>query len=527
MPRPEPLHLVWFKRDLRLHDHAPLVAAAKHAPVVGLYVYEPELTTDPEFSAAHLEFINQSLLELEANLAERGGRLIYRVGQMTGVLERLHDEHGIAAMYAHEETGNAVTFGRDERVRRWAKVRGVPFHEFPNGAVVRGRKHETVRGEAWREHWYGTVQKPVLPPPRRLVSSPVPTERHRTPWELGLKPTWKDLPVAGEQAARETLGSFLTRRGVTYARDVSSPARAWVTSSHLGPYLAWGNLSSRQVYRALRQQERTVRARPAGSPRDAHWLRSLTMFQNRLRWREHFLQGFERDGSVEFRPLNRSFEGLRGESQERFDAFKAGQTGYPMVDACMRALRAGGWLNFRMRAMLVSFAVYHLWLEWRPVGRFLAREWLDLEPGIHWPQMQMQAGVTSVHTLRLYSPAKQARDHDPDGAFIRRWVPELEAVPTYYLAEPHKLPPLTQGMLGCVIGKNYPRPIVDHKTAVAEARANLAALLARPETQRERERIMLERGYLNDRPSTLLNDVQAQAVEQAFERQLERSPKAA
>lgn len=360
-----------------------------------------------------------------------------------------------------------------------------------------------------------------------MVSAPVPTERHRTPWNLSLTPTRKDLPVAGEGAARETLASFLAGRGVTYARDVSSPARAWRTSSHLGPYLAWGNLSSRQVYKALRQQERVVRARPAGSPRDAHWLRSLTMFQNRLRWREHFLQGFERDGSVEFSPLNRSFEGLRGESQERFDAFKAGQTGYPMVDACMRALRAGGWLNFRMRAMLVSFAVYHLWLEWRPVGRFLAREWLDMEPGIHWPQMQMQAGVTSVHTLRLYSPAKQARDHDPDGAFIRRWVPELEAMPTYYLAEPHKLPPLTQGMLGCVIGKDYPRPIVDHKVAVAEARANLAALLARPETQRERERIVLERGYLNDRPSTLLNDVQTQAVEQALERQLERPPKAA
>lgn len=535
MPCLEPLHLVWFKRDLRLTDHAPLVAASGHAPVVGLYVYEPDVTADPEFSAAHLEFVNQSLLELEAGLAERGGRLVYRVGEMMSVLERLRGEYGVAALYAHEETGNAASFGRDERVRRWARGNGVPFHEFPNGAVLRGRKNEHVRGEAWRDGWYGSVRKPVLPPPRRLISVPIPAERHRTPWELGLTPTRKDLPVAGEQAARETLESFLTRRGVTYARDVSSPARSWVTSSHLGPYLAYGNLSSRQVYRAVRQQERTVRARPAGSPRDAHWLRSLTLFQNRLRWREHFLQGFERDGSVEFRPLNRSFEGLRGEfSRERFDAFTAGQTGYPMVDACMRALRAGGWLNFRMRAMLVSFAVYHLWLHWRPVGRFLAREWLDLEPGIHWPQMQMQAGVTSVHTLRLYSPAKQARDHDPDGAFIRRYVPELGAVPTYYLAEPHKLPPLTQGMLGCVIGKHYPRPIVDHKTAVAEARAKLAVVLARPETQRERERIMQERGYLSDTQPNLSrlevrqsNDVQAQTVEQAPERELERPPKAA
>lgn len=183
------------------------------------------------------------------------------------------------------------------------------------------------------------------------------------------------------------------------------------------------------------------------------------------------MQKLERDPSLEHRPLNRAFEGLRADfSQERFEAFKAGQTGYPMVDACVRALLWGGWLNFRMRAMLVSFAVYHLWLDWRPVGRFLACHWLDMEPGIHWFQMQMQGGVTSVHTPRLYSSAKQARDHDPTGAFIRRWVPELEALPTHYLAEPHLLPPLPQGMLGCTLGKHYPLPIVDHKRAVAEAR---------------------------------------------------------
>jgi len=506
-----PLHLVWFKRDLRVSDHAPLVAAARYAPVVGLYVYEPEVYGDAEFSAAHLEFINQSLLELETRLAKLGGRLMYRVGEMVGVLESLHADYGIAGVYAHEETGNAVSFRRDERVRRWARARGVPFYEFRSGAVLRGRAARTVRGEAWREGWFGTVRAPILPPPERIVSAAIPTERHRTPWELGLTPTRKTLPVAGEGAAHEVLTSFLSRRGMTYARDISSPERSRVTSSHLSPYLAWGNLSSRQVFQASARRERVLRARPAGAPGDAAWLRSLAMFHNRLRWREHFIQKLERDPSLEFRPLNRSFEGLReGFSHERFGAFCAGQTGYPMVDACVRALVSSGWLNFRMRAMLASFAVYHLWLDWRPVGRFLARHWLDTEPGIHWFQMQMQAGVTSVHTLRLYSPAKQARDHDPTGAFIRRWVPELGGVPTHYLAGPHTLPPLTQGMLGCIIGRDYPRPIVEHKKAVAEARSKLGSFLERPETQAERARIMAENGYRKR-----LDDAQPQPVEKA------------
>ena len=511
MSETSPLHIVWFKRDLRLYDHAPLVTAAKCAPVVGLYVYEPEVYGDAEFDAAHLEFINQSLLELEANLAKLGGRLVYRVGEMPGVLESLRAEHGIAGVYAHEETGNAVSFARDERVRRWARARGVPFHEFPNGAVSRGRAAQTVRGAAWRERWFETVRAPILAPPKRLVSAQVPPERHRTPWELGLTPTRKTLPVAGEAAAHEVLTSFLSRRGLTYARDISSPERSRITSSHLSPYLAWGNLSSRQVFQASARKERALRARPAGAPGDAAWLRSLAMFHNRLRWREHFIQKLECDPSLEFRSINRSLEGLREDfSQERFDAFTAGQTGYPMVDACVRSLVTSGWLNFRMRAMLVSFAVYHLWLDWRPVGQLLARHWLDMEPGIHWFQMQMQAGVTSVHTLRLYSPAKQARDHDPTGAFIRRWVPELGGLPTHYLAEPHTLPPLTQGMLGCVIGKAYPRPIVDHKKAVAEARSKLGSFLERPETQRERTRIMTENGYLKRS-----DDAQPQAVKKA------------
>ena len=151
----------------------------------------------------------------------------------------------------------------------------------------------------------------------------------------------------------------------------------------------------------------------------------------------------------------------------------------------MRSLVATGWLNFRMRAMLVSFASYHLWLHWRQTGSFLARQFLDFEPGIHWSQMQMQSGTTGINTLRIYSPTKQAQDHDPQGIFIRRWVPELAKVPLPYLAEPWKMDATLQRMAGCTIGVDYPAPIVDDKLAMKAAKDRMYGLRKTAEAREE------------------------------------------
>jgi deoxyribodipyrimidine photo-lyase len=158
----------------------------------------------------------------------------------------------------------------------------------------------------------------------------------------------------------------------------------------------------------------------------------------------------------------------------------------------MRSLVATGWLNFRMRAMLVSFASYHLWLHWRQTGLFLARQFLDFEPGIHWSQMQMQSGTTGINTLRIYSPTKQARDHDPQGVFIRQWVPELARVPLSFLAEPWKMDLIDQRLSGCAIGVDYPAPIVEDKAATKAAKDRMYGLRkssqAREEAQEVQER---------------------------------------
>jgi deoxyribodipyrimidine photo-lyase len=165
-----------------------------------------------------------------------------------------------------------------------------------------------------------------------------------------------------------------------------------------------------------------------------------------------------------------------------------------MVDACMRSLVATGWLNFRMRAMLVSFASYHLWLHWRQTGLFLARQFLDFEPGIHWSQMQMQSGTTGINTLRIYSPTKQARDQDPGGLFIRKWCPELANVPLALLAEPWKMTMAEQLDANCTLGADYPHPVVDEKMALKFAKDQLYGLRKTDEAKKESREIMNKHG---------------------------------
>jgi len=197
------------------------------------------------------------------------------------------------------------------------------------------------------------------------------------------------------------------------------------------------------------------------------------------------MQKMEDEPELEFQNLCRAYDGLRENDWDegRYQAWCEGRTGYPMVDACMRATIATGWLNFRMRAMLVSFAANHLWLHWRQPALFLAQHFLDFEPGIHYSQFQMQSGTTGINTLRMYSPAKQVKDHDPTGIFIRRWVPELSEVPDKYLAEPHLMPTGLQLMVGCQIGKDYPVPIVEHSEALKLAKQRLYSLRQTPEAK--------------------------------------------
>ncbi|CAN5906877.1 deoxyribodipyrimidine photo-lyase [soil metagenome] len=487
------VQVVWFKRDLRVRDHAPLYSAAQRGPVICLYVYEPSLIEAAEFGAAHLAFINDSSTELERELRLLGGALTLRCGELPDVLTGLFAEQPFARLWAHEETGTYDSYMRDRRVRAWAKARGLPFSELPGNGVIR----RSPGRDGWTRRWQARMQRPLTPAPTRLTSPGVAGGKMETAQSLGLELSNQSVQEGGEACAHEVLTSFLQERAAPYRRAMSSPVTAFEASSRLSPHLAWGTLSVRQVYQAaLLRREALKTCNLSGNRRDDGWLPSLDSFLSRLRWHDHFVQKLEDQPDLEFVNTNRGFDGLRENEFDpaRFRAWRDGLTGYPLIDACMRCLKATGWLNFRMRALVVSFASYHLWLHWRETGLYLAGQWLDFEPGIHWPQMQMQSGVTSINTVRIYSPRKQVVDQDPAGLFIRRWVPELHGLPDAHLAEPHSTPPLIQMMAGCITDRDYPAPVVDPKTAYETAKRRMTEAKTSAAVQVRKREVYLRHG---------------------------------
>jgi deoxyribodipyrimidine photo-lyase len=204
------------------------------------------------------------------------------------------------------------------------------------------------------------------------------------------------------------------------------------------------------------------------------------------------MQKLESEPAIEFRNMHRGYDGLRegGWNAVHFERLRSATTGWPLVDACVTMLQQTGWLNFRMRAMLVSVAAYPLWLHWREVGQWLARQFVDYEPGIHWSQMQMQSGTTGINTTRVYNPIKQAQDHDPQGVFVRRWLPVLRQVPDTWLFEPWKMPPSVQAQCGVVVGTHWPEPVVDLPAATRSAKALLHTRRNTPQVREGKQAII-------------------------------------
>ncbi|NKW78078.1 deoxyribodipyrimidine photo-lyase [Rhodobacteraceae bacterium R_SAG7] len=456
------MQIVWFKRDLRVQDHAALSAASQRGPVLPLYIVEPELWQQEDSSARHWAFIAESLHGLRADLARLGQPLVVRQGDAVSVLREIVTAHGATALWSHEETGNDWTYQRDLKVGAWCRDAGIAWHELRQNGVHR----RLASRNGWATTWDRIMAEPQAKAPALAPLDCTP----------GAIPTARDLDLApdpcperqpgGRARAEACLKSFLTRRAEPYRWAMSSPLEGARACSRLSPHLAWGTLSLREVTQATWQRQ-------TDPDLSRNWRQSLRSFVGRLHWHCHFIQKLEDEPRIEYENMHRAYDGLRPSAPDsaRLEAWAMGETGLPFVDACMRCLNATGWLNFRMRAMVMSVASYHLWLDWRAPGLVLARRFTDYEPGIHWSQVQMQSGTTGINTPRIYNPVKQGKDQDPTGAFTRKWVPELAAIDDRHLQEPWKAENAS-----AVLGKTYPHPIIDHLSAARSARDQIWAV---------------------------------------------------
>jgi deoxyribodipyrimidine photo-lyase len=491
----EEINIIWLKRDIRLQDNEAIFNALKsNKRTLFLYVFEKSLLADPHYSERHWNFIKQSIQDLNNSLKEFNTKVLCVTSEVVTACNQLLNYYKIDTVFSHQETGLLITYTRDKDFTRYCRNNSIDWVENNNNGVLRGLLNRNDWFDKWDEYMYQTPFEYQLASDRFLSIEEIKKlERAFIVTDLE---TPKDAPFqkGGTTMAWKYADSFFEIRHRNYMFHISKPALSRESSSRLSPYIAWGNVSIRQIFqKALAYKNDTNK-------------RHLGAFVSRLRWQAHFIQKFEMEHTMEEASVNKGYHKLKKSVSQRYQtAWKEGQTGFPLVDASMRCLNETGYLNFRMRSMLVSFFTHILWQPWQDATHHLSQQFLDFEPGIHFPQMQMQAAETGINNIRIYNPIKNSIEHDADATFIKKWVPELAKLSTPFIHEPYLMTPLDQQFNNFELGKEYPKPIVDIKLTRKKASDILYKMREDPEVISENRRI-LKKHTISDRNKMLRNE---------------------
>ncbi len=445
------INILWFKKDLRIDDNEALVESLKDRDIIPLYIIEKEIWMQKTHSDRQWQFCKECLIDLRNALQEIGQPLIVRTGKVIEIFEKISHKFNIKGIYSHQETGDYFTYKRDQEVRKWASNKKIIWKEYLQFSVFRGN----LNRNNWSKKWQQNMERELFIKPSKINSIEIDIgEIPPDDYFCFKEDLCKGRLKGGRKNGLKRKTYFFNYKLNYYSKDISSPDKSFDSCSRLSPYLSWGCISLKEIfYKANLIQNNNSK-----------------MLKSRLTWHCHFIQKLESEPELEFKEFHPYFQKIRKKDNNLLQLWSKGITGYPFLDACMRSLNFNGWLNFRMRAMLMSFASYNLWIPWQESGSELARKFIDYEPGIHWNQCQMQSGTTSININRIYNPIKQGKDHDPKGDFIRKWVPELKHYPDNFIHEPWLMEKFNSSEFSKF---DYIKPIIDLQKTTKIARKKM------------------------------------------------------